>query len=272
MVKVGFVSDLHLEFRDPHHKLFRDVQEGDVLLVAGDFCMARYMNRKRTDEKSRSVHRIIDKVQKEVFSKYQRVLYVAGNHEHYDNVFHWTVNNIKEFFAGTNVTVMDDDVTTYGDVVFIGSTLWSDYFRGNPVSMEACRNGMADYSVIYREELDGLPITPDMLLKHHTISRDFINMATNAYSNNKMVVMTHHGPTLKSLHPDHCGNGLDGGYCSDLSDLILDHPNIKAWIHGHTHLSVDYLVGDTRILANQCGYRGEASYADFKGVRQFDVI
>ncbi len=30
------------------------------------------------------------------------------------------------------------------------------------------------------------------------------------------------------------------------------------WVHGHTHRSVDYQVGRTRVFANQRGYPGQA--------------
>ena len=49
---------------------------------------------------------------------------------------------------------------------------------------------------------------------------------------------------------------MNGGYVSDLSNLILDNPQIKYWLHGHTHQQVDYMVGETRVMCNARGYAG----------------
>ena len=47
---------------------------------------------------------------------------------------------------------------------------------------------------------------------------------------------------------------MNGAYSSDLSDFILDHPEIKLWTHGHTHELFDYMIGSTRIVCNPRGY------------------
>ena len=49
---------------------------------------------------------------------------------------------------------------------------------------------------------------------------------------------------------------MNGAYSSDLSEFILDHPQIQAWVHGHTHYNFDYMIGSTRILCNPRGYVG----------------
>jgi hypothetical protein len=47
---------------------------------------------------------------------------------------------------------------------------------------------------------------------------------------------------------------MNGGYSSDLTDFILDRPQIKAWTHGHTHELFDYNIGSTRVICNPRGY------------------
>jgi len=49
---------------------------------------------------------------------------------------------------------------------------------------------------------------------------------------------------------------MNGAYHSDLSEFILDHPQIKLWTHGHTHHPFDYMIGGTRIVCNPRGYDG----------------
>jgi hypothetical protein len=48
---------------------------------------------------------------------------------------------------------------------------------------------------------------------------------------------------------------LTAAFASDL-DWMLDG-RAALWVHGHTHLSCDYEVGGTRVVANQRGYPGE---------------
>ena len=58
---------------------------------------------------------------------------------------------------------------------------------------------------------------------------------------------------------------MNGGYSSDLSEFILDHPEIVLWTHGHTHDPFDYEVGTCRVVCNPRGYYGyETSANDFK--------
>jgi hypothetical protein len=80
---------------------------------------------------------------------------------------------------------------------------------------------------------------------------------------NKIVVVGHHTPSHKSCHPRYAHDDImNGGYHSDLSEFILDHPEIVLWTHGHTHELFDYTIGDTRIVCNPRGYIGYEEIAD----------
>jgi hypothetical protein len=35
---------------------------------------------------------------------------------------------------------------------------------------------------------------------------------------------------------------------------LIEQSGVPLWIHGHTHYSVDYVIGSTRVLTNQRGY------------------
>ena len=47
---------------------------------------------------------------------------------------------------------------------------------------------------------------------------------------------------------------MNGGFHTELSEMILDHPNIKHWVHGHTHDPFDYKIGECRVVCNPRGY------------------
>jgi hypothetical protein len=94
---------------------------------------------------------------------------------------------------------------------------------------------------------------------------------TKFYSEKNCVIISHHAPSYKSLNSMHSGNALDGAYASDLSEFILDRPQIKYWIHGHCHMNTDYQIGDCRVLSNQRGYKGESSHTNFKGLGKIEL-
>jgi hypothetical protein len=65
------------------------------------------------------------------------------------------------------------------------------------------------------------------------------------------------------MHPMYAHDTLmNGGYHSDLSEFILDHPQIKLWTHGHTHHPFDYVIGETRVVCNPRGYENDGYSED----------
>jgi predicted phosphodiesterase len=66
------------------------------------------------------------------------------------------------------------------------------------------------------------------------------------------VVVTHHLPHRRSIHPKYAASDLNPGFASDLSNLM--GPPVSLWIHGHTHESLDYMVNGTRVVCNPRGY------------------
>jgi len=67
------------------------------------------------------------------------------------------------------------------------------------------------------------------------------------------VVVTHHAPSARSLQPDFQSDLLSAAYASHLDEFVSTC-GAALWVHGHTHWSVDYRIGNTRVLANQRGY------------------
>ena len=94
----------------------------------------------------------------------------------------------------------------------------------------------------------------------------FIDEATKDHTK-KYIVVGHHAPSKASTKPRYSKDTLmNGGYSSDLSEFILDRPQIKMWTHGHTHDVFDYRIGSTRIVCNPRGYinyEGRADEFDF---------
>jgi Icc-related predicted phosphoesterase len=89
---------------------------------------------------------------------------------------------------------------------------------------------------------------------------DYFKLILDQNKDKKCVVVGHHTPSHQSCHDMYKGDYImNGGYHSDLSEMILDRPQIKLWTHGHTHHCFDYMIGETRVVCNPRGY---ANYED----------
>ena len=286
-VKVDYVSDLHLEFDRSNQKMFfTEVSKsgaGDVLVLAGDILTAPLLRPHRNDSAARKFTKYLrERFIPNLTDQYNNVIYIAGNHEHYDSIYKNTLDEIETWFkynGGSNITFMENDHLVLGDVVFVGATLWTNYMSGNPLVMQACQEGMNDYRCIGLHDVEDMnyfnrdhdrKITPDFLLSENLISTQYIDKMAKTFSDKKIVVVTHHAPSSKSLNPKHSGL-LDGAYYTDLSHLILNRPNIKYWIHGHTHTSLDYMIGDCHVVSNCRGYPFETCYVNYEGLKSFSV-
>lgn len=271
-MKIGYMSDLHLEFRD--YPEFKNVEGGDVLILAGDITTAHTVLAHRNDSEYTNFKRHhAPKFKKDVLDKFTHVVYVMGNHEHYRGCFTDTANDLEKGFKAVGwekIKLFDNEFHLIDGVLFIGSTLWTDFENENQDSMYKCAYHMNDYRIIY--DKNSRAITPFYTLQKHKESLKFIgDTLKNASKKTPAVVFTHMAPALKSLNKEHVHNGLDGAYASNLEPFIKEHKNIKFWIHGHTHMNVDYMIGKTNVLANQRGYAHETSYRNFKGIKYFEV-
>jgi len=126
------------------------------------------------------------------------------------------------------------------------------------VTMFTIKNFMNDFRVIqnfYPEKNLYHKLTPEAVLDLHRQSLEYFKTVLQANKDKPVVVITHHAPSFMSVNEKYKNETTtNGGYASELSELILDNPTIKAWVHGHMHDPVDYMIGDTRILSNPRGY------------------
>jgi hypothetical protein len=92
-------------------------------------------------------------------------------------------------------------------------------------------------------------------MERHQEHKNWLRETVPQYE--KVVVVGHMGPTHMSIHERYKHDfHLNGGYCSDLSEFILDNPNIKLWTQGHTHHAFKYKIGETTVACNPRGYEG----------------
>jgi Icc-related predicted phosphoesterase len=275
------MSDLHLDFAD------LTLPGGDVLILSGDICEAKRMKpdmynpdmvlleHERKDQRPDRYNRFFE----EECAKYRKVFMVMGNHEHYGFQYHKTYNHIREQLPA-NVHLLEDECYELDGVLFIGATLWTDMNRGDELTLFHMKSMMNDYRQITMfNEVKNVyhRLQPEKTMADHYRSRAYIrqileeNRATG--KNLPVVVMTHHAPSKASTKPRYLNDTImNGGYSSDLSELILDNPEIRVWTHGHTHDNFDYMIGSTRIICNPRGYKGyEQQAEDFDPTIGFDI-
>jgi Icc-related predicted phosphoesterase len=261
-MKINLVSDLHLEFGDCV------LPGGDVLVLAGDIFLARDFKNETT--RTAQYRRFIDKE----LSKYAKVIYVLGNHEHYHHKYLDTYD-VLQVAMPDNVFMLENSMIEIEDVLFYGATLWSDFLKGDHFVMNFASQYMNDFRVI--KNYSTVPYTTGKFTPHTALQvhKHSVNLLRGALStctpDAKVVVVTHHAPTFASVSQEFAGDHLNGAYASDLSNLILDNPVIKAWCHGHMHSTSDYMVGSTRVMANPRGYVGHSVNSDFDPSFSFEV-
>lgn len=272
-MKISYLSDLHLEFGNIPN--FSKEEGGDVLILAGDIVVASYISPHRTDKRAETLKKAVTSLKVNLIDKYDIAFYVVGNHEHYNGVFSETHKTLRlgldDLGLIEKVIILEDNHHVYKGVPFIGATLWSDFMKEDPISMLQSERCMNDFHIIQKrteEEPFGILRASDVLSVHKT-SLEYIKKMTKFYDSKDCVVITHHAPSYASLNPEHSGNVVDGAYASDLSETIFDNHNIKYWIHGHSHLSVNYKIGECRVLASQRGYEHETSFKKFTGPGSF---
>ena len=299
-MKIALASDVHLEFGQLEIK---NTENADVLILSGDICVAKDLN-DRADinilgesHKSNRYHAFFQKCSEE----FKNVIYIAGNHEHYHGDFAISIPRIREKLAYLpNIHFLDKEFIAFDDVTFIGGTLWTDMNKEDPNTLYSIKRHMNDYQIIknsdrevsikspiyeikedgstdytkilsYHRQTRAATFCPEDSVEDHKAMLNFIH-ETAVGVQEKFVVVGHHSPSKLSTKPQYEDDVIvNGAYSSDLSEFILDHPQIKVWTHGHTHHKFDYNIGSTRIICNPRGYIDYEPDADFFELQYFEV-
>ena len=272
-MKIAVCSDLHLEFGDIDLK---NTENADVLILSGDITIADYMHDHpspdnpnllssqiklgRNQEKAYMFRDFFKRVSLE----FPCAIYVAGNHEFYHGKWKASIDHLRDEIVNyPNINFLERDTVYIKGVTFIGGTLWTDCNKHDPWTLHALSNMMQDYRVIRNDELGYTTLKPATSAMRHRQTVDYLRHMRGENKNSPCVVVGHHAPSLQSISHYYAGQTLmNGGYASDLSELILDNPQIKLWTHGHVHEPSDYMIGDTRIVCNPRGYIGFEGCAD----------
>lgn len=234
-MKLNILSDLHLGFSG----LDTPRNDADLVVLAGDIS--------RPKEATAWALR---------FDK--PVLYVLGNHEFYGSSIDGAAQEMKRLCDGTHVHVLDNSGLVFQGVRFLGTTLWTDFGlfsedEKKTTAITEAQRLMRDFSRIRLSQASDAVFTPQdsvALFKRHA---NWLAGELGRVHDGPTVVITHHAPSPRSIHPRFTDSPLNACFVSD-AEHLLDASRVQLWIHGHTHDSFDYRLNGTRVVCNPRGY------------------
>lgn len=276
-MKFAYCSDLHLNFGSLR---LENKEQAEVLILAGDVMEA-------DDQKNSPVYmEFFEQISKE----FNLIFYIMGNHEFWGGNIPGTVDSMRKFLPANVIILHNERYDLHKDdgsvVSIVGGTCWTDLGRESPLSI-ATSARMKDFTYTtysneksyywsytrtgqkVRESRDCQFGTNDWLYEHAVFLQTTSDLVKDAEN---VIVVTHHAPSTMSVDPmfanDIFGNDA---YCSDLSNFIMDRPQIKNWIHGHMHCHNLYMIDECTVRSNPRGYHGhEPQVATFK-LKYFDA-
>jgi predicted phosphodiesterase len=234
-VKLNILSDLHLS----RGALARPENDADVAILAGDIA-------RPGDAVAWAADFAVP------------VIYVPGNHEFYGGSIPGTVDALRQRCAGTRVHVLCNDELILNDVRFLGTTLWTDFrlFGEGQQRAAATREAvrcMHDFSRIRMGDSPGALFTPADSAALFEFQARWLERSLAEPFAGPTVVITHHAPSRRSIHPRFADSLLNACFVSD-AERLVDGTRARLWIHGHTHDSFDYVLNGTRVVCNPRGY------------------
>jgi predicted MPP superfamily phosphohydrolase len=262
-MKIHLLSDLHVEFYDDPkilcekiNKLYPNVAEDDILIIAGDLGVAG--TSKKLNDEYKFMLKYFGK-------KWNSVFYVAGNHEYYDRKKTESIQDISDaieaYCVECGIIFLDNDIFETSGYIFVGTTLWTN------VNEEAYEN--------MNDKLQAI-LSRDEVVSIHKANVKWLNTTLNKLQKLKdsdlrsksptlqekpVIVITHHLPLKEVVHKKFLGEEYSithSGYFSDLTDLVTKHNNIIChWYHGHMHEAYKKKVYDIHFCANPMGYPDE---------------
>jgi predicted phosphodiesterase len=235
LMRLNILSDLHLSLGT----MPIPSNDADVVILAGDIARPKAAASWASS-----------------FTK--PVLYVLGNHEFYGSTIVGAVDELTRLCAGTSIRVLDNDEAIIDGVRFLGTTLWTDFllFGEGEKRLEGIReavSSMYDFSKIRAGkggEDNFTPAHSAALFERN--ARWLEGKLAEPYAG-PTVVITHHAPSPKSIHPRFADSLLNACFVSD-AERLIDGRLARLWIHGHTHDSFDYVLNGTRVVCNPRGY------------------
>lgn len=250
-MKIRIISDLHLDINDKNPFELSDTETFTV--ICGD--ISGYFE-KTSDWLNKYI---------------KNGVFVSGNHVVYNESNHslqYFINQFEQAYPlSASVSYLNNNYKIVNDIVFVGGTLWTDYKlldKNAPDLYMMYASGLLNdfnwgkFNSNFNEDkedekyLRELSPTDCAEMFEQTIAA--IDNVCKKFPDKKIVVVTHHAPSILSIQQENKTKISSPCFASNLEEFILNHTNIKLWCHGHIHQASDYKIGDCRIVCNPRGY------------------
>jgi Icc-related predicted phosphoesterase len=224
-MRLRIFSDVHTEFHADGGRSFvakLPRRAGDVAVLAGDIATSGTL---------------FEALQ--LFAEcFEQVIFVPGNHDWYGaDRQHMGALRARVSRSLPGVHWLEESTAEIGEQRFVGTSLWFP----DGVAARSHRRGMPDFGAITDFE--------QWIWSAFERSRTFLAGTLRSGD----VVVSHHLPSPRSIAARFRGSPLNAYFLADVEDLIV-RAQPRLWIHGHTHESLDYRIGGTRVVCNPFGY------------------
>lgn len=241
-------SDIHIEY---WNKLPSIEVKSKYLFLAGDICQLR--------------HPLFYKFFDYCSANWEKVFYVPGNNEFYDNKKNYNELSFEYKYTLSkkykNVFYLDNEYVSLDDSIDIyGSTFWTP-----------CPFSSKNEAKIYIDDYNNIKYFNEKL--NHVVDLDisYINkLSKNAFHSlqsflnktNKYTIILSHFPPIRSgtSNPKFSKELRLKNLYNSWADETINSLNliyVPIWISGHTHWSYQIEKLNTKFISNQLGYRNE---------------
>jgi Icc-related predicted phosphoesterase len=242
-MKLLLVSDLHTEFQaDQGASLVSSLPTGDqvdVCVLAGDI----------------TTRSIMEKTLGFFADRYSQVLYVHGNHEFYGSTRAQLLNETQRVVdLHSNLHWLDNSVVELERVRFLGTPMW---YVDHPTNARYYSN-MGDFL-----HITGLA---SWVYQENEKALNFFQREMKEGD----VVITHYLPSHRSVLKEFKNSPLNRFFVCEQEPLIRERKP-RYWLHGHTHGSFHYQIGETEVVCNPFGVARFGENAKFDWSKVLEI-
>lgn len=248
-MKLRIMSDLHIDHRPGWLIPTMEGEDRQILVLAGDIANGIRI----TD---------FDYFWRNCVGRFYHIILVLGNHDYWgtDLVAYEDYRRyFKNMFPKGKITLLQNNKIDVSNMLFAGTTLWTDYGGANPAKMQLAKRYMRDYVAI--RGACGGNLTPEEVLEHHKEAADFVDNAAKTRAFDKPnILITHHMPNASFVAPRWVNDSGNCFFHANIGWRALGEFDLV--ICGHTHDTMDFVDPwwGTRCIINPLGYGQENQY------------
>ncbi len=218
---------------------------------------------------------------------YDNIFLITGNHEYYcckknnllmPDVDQLIINIVNEINSESDkinlenrgtIHFLNNQMIQHNGVWIVGSTLWTfvdDKYKSFGRYMNDY-NYIKNFTIddsnqLYLDSFNFIKNSIEQIKQIKQIKQ--ITAETSAESSTeqlqieKCIVITHHLPTFKIIHPKYKDEIQLNSFFASNSDELINDP-VLYWIYGHTHSTSQHEINSVKVLCNPKGYPSERS-------------